>query len=107
MDLDEMFHRTQERLAILRRHRREVANESPAERALRQRARADEVLRGLVGSRRVSPAFRRWALALVIADEAPDPPGDPVPPKAPGARAVLKSAKPTKAKPQTHEGGLW
>lgn len=92
-DLDAMFHRTQELLSKLRRHRGEISHETSGERAARQEARAHEVLRGLVGHRRVSPAMRRWARELVDADERPDPPGDPIPPKSPGARAVLKPKK--------------
>ena len=74
----------------LARHRREVRNESPGERDRRQRNRAWEVARTLGSTK---PNVVRAMLALVIADEVPDPKGDPVPDKAPGAKAVLKPKK--------------
>lgn len=92
-DLDAMFHRTQERLDRLRRNRREVASETPAERARRQSHRADHIVADLTGGRHVNASLRRAILALVVADEAPDPPGDLPEPKSPGARAVLKPTK--------------
>lgn len=96
--LDALYRRTQRRLEVLHRHRREVANETAGERAGRQQARAYEVAHATTGGR-VTPAILKWALDLVVADEHPDPPGDPVPPKAPGARAVLK--------PKSGQEGLW
>lgn len=97
-DLDAMFHRVQGYQDALRRHRRGLGRESDAERRTRQRHRADALVHTLTGGRPVGPAFRKWALMMVQADEAPDAPGDPPEPIPPGARAALKPKpkKPTK-----------
>ena len=79
-------------------------DETPDERHSRQRVRAWEVARAL-GS--TAPAVVRAMLALVIADELPHPQGDPVPPKAPGAKQVLKTAKPKSKPAKTNQEGLW
>lgn len=91
---DAMFHRTQDRQATLRAHRRSLGGETPAQRAQRQRHRAEALTHTLsAGHPRHSPALLRAMLALVVADEAPDPPGDLPEPTPPGARAVLKPTK--------------
>lgn len=76
-------------LDSLARHRREIRNESPGERDARQHDRAWEVARSLGSTKR---NVVRAMLALVIADEVPDP-KPPAEPAAPGAKAVLKPRK--------------
>jgi hypothetical protein len=93
---DELFARTQVLLASLARHRRTVGNESPEERARRQRHRAEDVAHSLGSTR---PGVVRAMLALVVADEMPSPKGDPPPPVAPGARVALPPKKAAKKVP--------
>jgi hypothetical protein len=96
---DELFNKTQARMARLSRHRREVANEKPDERARRQQHRAEQMAHQLGSTR---PGVVKAMLALVQADETVNPKGDPPDPVAPGARAALKPAKKTPAKPPLH-----
>lgn len=91
-------------LERLARHRREVRNESPGERAARQRVRAWEVARSLGSTK---PNVVRAMLALVIADEVPDPKGDPVPPTAPGAKQVLKPVLQNATPTTPDQLGFW
>ena len=88
---EERFDRVQVLTTRLARHRAEVRNETPSERARRQQHRAYEVARGLGSTR---PNMVKAMLALVQADEHTNPNGDPPAPVAPGARAALKPKSP-------------
>ena len=101
--MSELSERIAPLLDGLARHRREVARESPGERAARQHDRAWELARSLGSTR---PGVVRAMLALVSADERPMPEGDPAPPKAVGAKAVLQPRK-RKAQSDPDQGSFW
>lgn len=89
--VEELFAHQQARNERLSRHRNSLRHESPADRARRQRHRAEQMAYELGSTR---PNVVKAMLELVQADEAISPKGDPAPPAAPGARAVQKPAKP-------------
>lgn len=93
--VEEVRERIQAYLRGLRRHRQEVCGESAEERPRRQQARAEQVAFGLTGGR-VTRGIVKAVLALVVADEHPEPEGERSSGVSPGARQVLKrkAAKP-------------
>jgi hypothetical protein len=102
--MSELSERVAPLLDGLRRHRREVSRETPGERDTRQHNRAWEVARALGSTK---PAVVRAMLALVAADERPMPEGDPVPPKAPGARDVFKAPRAKASRADPNQESFW
>ncbi|MCH9728407.1 MAG: hypothetical protein K0U84_01765 [Actinomycetia bacterium] len=98
--MEEVRERIQGYLRELKRHRQECRVESPEERARRQQARAEQVAHDVTGGR-VTRGIVKAMLALVVADEHPEPEGEKSSGVSPGARQVLK------LKPKPVQEALW